>query len=101
MEWLLQGVVMLLDTISFGKVLFYQNLHKGLNKAAALSKAKQDFVSQYPLYAHPYFWSGFILTGNDAPLSAQSDPWFWVVWMGALLLLATGAYYFIRLRKKA
>lgn len=82
-------------------VLFYQNLHKGLNKAAALSKAKQDFVGQYPLYAHPYFWSGFILTGNDAPLSAQSGPWFWVVLIGAVLLLATGVYYFIRLRKKA
>lgn len=82
-------------------VLFYEYLNKGFNKAAALSKAKQDFVNKNPLYAHPYFWSGFILTGNDAPLSAQSGPWFWALLVGSVLLVATGVYYFRSLRKKA
>lgn len=47
---------------------FYQNLGKGMDKDEALWKAKQEFLVSYPDSAHPYFWSGFFVLGDTAPL---------------------------------
>lgn len=47
---------------------FYQNLGKGMDKDEALWRAKQDFMATYPDSTHPYFWSGFFVLGDTAPL---------------------------------
>jgi CHAT domain-containing protein len=39
---------------------FYKHL-KHMSKAAALAAAQTDVRSQYP---HPYYWAGFVLTGD-------------------------------------
>jgi CHAT domain-containing protein len=69
-------------------VYFYQHLGNRVDKDEALRLAKRDFVEHYPQMAHPYYWAGFILTGDtdalDFPLS--TSPWWYV--MGAALLLA-------------
>ena len=44
-------------------VLFHQNLRKGSTAIQALQKAKNDLRTQEK-YAHPYYWSGFVLEGN-------------------------------------
>lgn len=44
---------------------FYKNLHQGMDKDAALWKAKKDFVAAHKKdAAHPYFWAGFIPIGD-------------------------------------
>ena len=42
---------------------FYERLKAGDGKAEALRKA-QLAVRQDPRFAHPYFWSGFLLFGD-------------------------------------
>lgn len=40
---------------------FYTHLRNGLSKAAALRQAQIDTRRQYP---HPFYWAGFVLTGE-------------------------------------
>lgn len=51
---------------------FYYHLDKGLSRTKALQKAKLNYLAQHPhSIAHPYFWSGIILIGKNAPLSIK------------------------------
>lgn len=43
---------------------FYANLKKGLPRSEALQKAKLDYLDTNS-NAFPYFWSAFILSGNN------------------------------------
>jgi len=43
---------------------FYQNLHKGLSKGAALRKAKLQYIEKAD-DPNPFFWAAFILTGKS------------------------------------
>jgi CHAT domain-containing protein/tetratricopeptide (TPR) repeat protein len=45
-------------------VLFYSHLRQGLSKAEALRAAQMDMRQKYP---HPYYWAGFVLTGDPGP----------------------------------
>ncbi len=42
-------------------VAFYTHLREGLSKAEALRTAQVDIRQQYP---NPYYWAGFVLTGD-------------------------------------
>jgi CHAT domain-containing protein len=44
---------------------FYHYVINGENRASALSKAQADLrsVNQHR-YAHPYYWAGFVLSGD-------------------------------------
>jgi len=45
---------------------FYANLADRLSISDALQKAKTDYIAHSDaLMAHPYFWAGFIVTGNS------------------------------------
>jgi CHAT domain-containing protein len=55
-------------------VAFYTHLKEGLSKAEALRDAQRDVRHRYP---NPYYWSGFVLTGDpgrstDSNLLASS-----------------------------
>lgn len=56
---------------------FYQYLSKGENKNQALYQAKLEVLSQgNALYAHPYYWAGLTLMGDDSKLSfVDRDHW--------------------------
>ena len=45
-------------------VLFYTHLRQGLSKAEALRAAQMNMRQKYP---HPYYWAGFVLTGDPGP----------------------------------
>ncbi|WP_437965706.1 CHAT domain-containing tetratricopeptide repeat protein [Sorangium sp. So ce260] len=45
----------------------YDGLLDGLGRGEALRKAQLAMLGR-PERAHPYYWAGFILSGNDAPL---------------------------------
>ncbi|HEY9703674.1 MAG TPA: CHAT domain-containing protein [Allocoleopsis sp.] len=42
---------------------FYQQLSKGINKAAALKQAQMKLIND-PKHNHPVYWSAFVLVGN-------------------------------------
>ena len=46
---------------------FYQNLKSGQPKDQALRNARAEYLRRGE-QAHPYFWAGFILIGDNAPL---------------------------------
>jgi CHAT domain-containing protein len=53
-------------------VNFYKYLKSGEGKDLALRHAKMQFVKDYPQMAAPFYWAGFILTGNKDPLQFPS-----------------------------
>ncbi|HEU5292983.1 MAG TPA: CHAT domain-containing protein [Cyclobacteriaceae bacterium] len=71
-------------------VSFYSHLKKGESKDRALQLARQDFVRENPEMAHPYFWSGFILTGNNSPLNFPQSYYVW--WIVVSLLVLAGLF---------
>ncbi len=68
-------------------VSFYQHLKEGKTKAEALQIAKTEFVKAYPSMAHPFYWSGFILSGSNEPLQFPISSWYWVSAAVAVLLM--------------
>lgn len=79
--------------------LFYEYLSKGKPKDEALMLAKRTFVERYPMKTHPYYWAGFILSGDTAPLHmSRRGP----AYLPALLILgalAGGVIFFILRRR--
>lgn len=61
---------------------FYKQLQKGLPKDEALQQAQLKFLSdkkEYPALQHPYYWSGFVMSGDTTALvtSEQFSIWWW------------------------
>lgn len=48
---------------------FYINLKNGLDKAESLRRAQRD-VARLPGWSHPYYWAGFVLSGDWTPVVA-------------------------------
>jgi LPXTG-motif cell wall-anchored protein len=80
-------------------LLFYDQLKNGLPKHMALANAKQTFIKANPLKRHPYFWSGFILIGNNEHI-ADATPW--MIYGGICIAILIGAvlFFFLKRRKK-
>lgn len=81
---------------------FYNQLDQGLNKDEALKNAKIEYLkSAKGIYAHPAFWSSFILMGKTDAVNIKSKGLigFWGFGMIVLILLSTGGY--LLHRKKA
>lgn len=79
-------------------LLFYEQLKKGLSKHAALANAKQQFIKANPLKSHPYFWSGFILIGNNDQIVAATP---WMKYFGVAIAILLLSVFIFLLRKKA
>ena len=76
---------------------FYTHLKAGKNKAEALRLAKLDFVRDYASMTHPYYWSGFVLTGNNEPLEFPTSlTWLWLT--VAMLVIVIALVMFLRHR---
>ena len=50
--------------IEFHKAFAQENIPV----AQALRKAQTEFLARYPKRSHPYYWSGFVVTGNFSSL---------------------------------
>jgi CHAT domain-containing protein len=50
---------------------FYTHLRDGMGKADALRQAQLDVRAKYP---NPYFWSGFVLSGDPGEKSGYKPP---------------------------
>lgn len=52
---------------------FYKNLKSGFPKDEAFQQAKIALMSN-PKFAHPYYWSPFVLVGDDRAINFVSSP---------------------------
>ena len=74
---------------------FYVNLAEGKHKHIALRNAKINFIKNHkenPL-SHPYYWSGYIVSGNLNPVSSVINIWLWI---GIGVLVVLGGVMFRR-----
>ena len=55
--------------------LFYYALGRGASPAAALRQAKLRFLHSRLPWAHPYFWAGYVLTGDGGQPLPRVVPW--------------------------
>lgn len=101
-------------------VAFYSYLNEGYAKGEALRQAQMD-VLRNPETAHPYYWAGFVLTGDvgegqfveeaeevgtteDAevePTGAPGRTWLWVGGVALLVAVAGGGVWMIGKRSKS
>lgn len=51
---------------------FYRLLREGRPRSEALTSAT-TLVRSIPKYAHPYYWAGFVLVGQDGPIDNLKD----------------------------
>lgn len=70
---------------------FYEHLSEGEAKDEALKNAKLDYLkhTEDDLLKHPYYWSGFVLTGNTDPIIKSYDYW---VYLSIAPIIALGFF---------
>lgn len=83
---------------------FYQHLSQNLPKHQALRLAKLDYIERADsISAHPFFWAGFVLVGDESPLQLShkySKAIFIAYITGGIMVFAGSTYYYFRRRKK-
>jgi CHAT domain-containing protein len=67
---------------------FYASASGGRGTAAALRQAKLQFLRSQLVWTHPYYWAGYLLTGNGRESLPRVVPWSAIAASAAVLLLA-------------
>lgn len=81
---------------------FYKYLKKREKKTEALQHAQIDYLSSADnITAHPFYWSGFILTGNNHPVLWFSPSVLYVTLPVAVILLTLFVIIFWVKRRKS
>ena len=79
---------------------FYVYLKRGYSKNKALRLAKLDFLDKATmLKSHPYFWSPYIVLGDNSPVYAGL--WLGKVLPGLLILLLIVIYFRVKNYRKS
>lgn len=90
-------------------VAFYRNLLKGQDKATALQQAKLSYLTHTKdeNLKHPFYWAGFVLSGDETPIAFPDDPpfWkkrtgFWLLSIGILTLIGALFFKIIQIQKR-
>ncbi|MFK7834568.1 MAG: CHAT domain-containing protein [Winogradskyella sp.] len=78
---------------------FYKHLKAGNSKSVSLKNAKIDYLktTEDPNLKHPYYWAGFVLTGDTSAIISQTNNWWYV---GLVLILVLILSWFIKKRLK-
>lgn len=68
---------------------FYKYLRAGLPKDEALQKAKVEYLAQTtdPALQHPYYWAGFVLSGDMTAFDPPPPIWIWFLPLIVVLVL--------------
>lgn len=74
-------------------VSFYKNLKNGMSKSKALHKAKLEYltITKDNNLKHPFYWAGFVITGNNQTLPNNDNVIIYII--SSILLLFI--FYFI------
>lgn len=75
-------------------ISFYQNLDRGHSKSKALRQAKLDYMNSNIVeeLKHPFYWAGFVVVGDNAPLVTTRNP----IWIYIGIVLALVVLYVFR-----
>jgi len=84
------------ETISQIMQSFHMYLNQGMEKSAAMQKAKLDFLESSDR-THPYFWAAFLTIGDDSPIDQNNFP-LWAYFLIGLLMLI-GLYVILKRNK--
>ncbi|MFC2096618.1 CHAT domain-containing protein, partial [Bacteroidota bacterium] len=77
---------------------FYENLLRGRTKSESLRLSKINFINNADqLKAHPYFWSGYVVIGNNNALFVAYR--MYLIYLGIVILFVISGVM-VRLRKK-
>jgi CHAT domain-containing protein len=76
---------------------FYKYLKKGKSKSEALRLSKLDYLKNNSdkRLRHPYFWSGFVVSGNTDPLILKQGTNY-ILWLGMLLFASVLAVLLVK-----
>ncbi len=78
---------------------FYQALHEGMPKNEALRQAKLQYLATTDeLFAHPFYWAGFVAQGNPEPINPGSS--FPVPWLLGSIIALFVLFLFFWLKKR-
>ena len=82
-------------------VYFYKHLKKGKSKSEALRMAKLDYLRKTTdkNLKHPYYWSGFVISGNTDPLILEQETNYFL-WGGILLVISFAIGRYLKRTKK-
>jgi CHAT domain-containing protein len=71
---------------------FYEHLMKGKTKSRSLQASKIDFIKTADqLKSHPYFWSGYVVIGNNEALFFSYKRYLYL--LGVLLIIGIAIFY--------
>ncbi|GAB5526935.1 MAG: hypothetical protein Roseis2KO_48070 [Roseivirga sp.] len=77
---------------------FYANLKAGQGKSQALNNAKRKYLRTHSLSEQsPYYWSSFVLIGDDAPIDFSDNLYAYLI---AILLLSLLVFIFVKKKQK-
>ena len=67
---------------------FYEGLSAGHSKDKALREAKLKYLENTEdLFAHPFYWAGFVLQGDPRPIAVKAGFDYWWALLGLALVL--------------
>ncbi|MFK7971837.1 MAG: CHAT domain-containing protein [Bacteroidia bacterium] len=80
---------------------FYTNLKDGNTKPKALHDAKLSYLENAytPAQGHPFYWAGFIMSGDESPIGNDSHGASWKPWLLALLLTVLAGWSLLRVER--
>ena len=83
-------------------VNFYQNLDKGFSKSKAMQNAKLQYLenTDVEVLKHPFYWAGFIVLGDNAPISSASNSTVIYTIGCGILLIALFVFLFKKLKAR-
>ncbi len=72
-------------------ISFYKYLSTGKNKDTSLALAKRDFLQNNPMKNDPYYWAGFIVSGDVKPVVRRAEyGYIFIFGIGTILLYFIG-----------
>ena len=81
---------------------FYKNLKTGMPIDEALQQAKIKYINDNRSDANllaPFFWGGFVLSGNSTPIDSLKDQGFGYFWyLGGFALIAFAFFLLIKIK---
>ncbi|WP_353780062.1 CHAT domain-containing protein [Winogradskyella sp. 3972H.M.0a.05] len=80
-------------------VSFYENLKEGQEKDIALQNAKVKYLSSTDdlTLKHPYYWAGFVISGDASPIVDNQSYWLYIL---GTLIICTIIIFLIRKNRK-
>ncbi|MEL6698732.1 MAG: CHAT domain-containing tetratricopeptide repeat protein [Bacteroidota bacterium] len=78
---------------------FYEKMKEGKTKSSALREAKLQLIQERSEYAAPFYWSGYVLMGDEAPLETRNG--LLMIWLTAGALLILGITILLWVRRRA